>query len=471
MESIWRLIKNVEEWREEKLWDIIKLEKKTWRRAKEWTIKNEKHIYKFFTSWEYNNLYTDKYDFDWEYLIIWDWGAANINYVNWKFWVSWHNFVFSSKKENWKNIIDNKFLYYYLYFSKEEWNNLYTWIWIKNISKTDLKEIPVLVPYKNWKPDLETQQKIADFLNECFDKLNNADKYLQLIFQSANQKRWWKTTIDKEFINKNYNDLIEKFIETKSSKKNLEKENLRNDFKYTLSKWNLIDNLWKSILEGVFNESYLKKKFNWVEWREEKLWNFITIKSWYNFKSALFGNEWPSIIKIGDINDNTLNVEPKEKVNVDINNYKKYIVNKWDILIWMSWSIWKIWIYKKEELALLNQRVWNIQLKKWHDNFPKKYLLYYLSFIKKDILLAAYWNAQPNISWKDLEENFKIPIPYKNWKPDLETQQEIADILDEAFIYYNRVKDRAWIIQERIWKIKWLILKNIFETANNLSSR
>jgi len=453
MESIWRLIKNVEEWREEKLWDIIKLEKKTWRRAKEWTIKNEKHIYKFFTSWEYNNLYTDKYDFDWEYLIIWDWGAANINYVNWKFWVSWHNFVFSSKKENWKNIIDNKFLYYYLYFSKEEWNNLYTWIWIKNISKTDLKEIPVLVPYKNWKPDLETQQKIADFLNECFDKLNNADKYLQLIFQSANQKRWWWDVIDKDFLNANFEEILKKHDEKIAKLDIFKKDQQKRNFEKTVMKWNLIDNLWKSILEGVFNESYLKKKFNWVEWREEKLWDIIDNQKRKKYKF--------DVLKESEI----------------LNSWRYPVISQWDNYInWYSMNEEKLFKWEFPLLAF------------WDHTFNIKYIdfefipswdwlkiLYFIKNINYKYVYYFIYRQKWKIEWYQrhfkILKSLKIPIPYKNWKPDLETQQEIVDILDEAFIYYQRMKNKAESSQEYLQTLRKWILTNIFETANLLSNQ
>ena len=56
-----------------------------------------------------------------------------------------------------------------------------------------------------------------------------------------------------------------------------------------------------------------------------------------------------------------------------------------------------------------------------------RYIYFALSVF--DVSKVVKWNI-PKITQQDLK-NFLIPIPYKNWKPNLEKQQEIVAILDK----------------------------------------
>ena len=58
-----------------------------------------------------------------------------------------------------------------------------------------------------------------------------------------------------------------------------------------------------------------------------------------------------------------------------------------------------------------------------------KYVFYYLNLKQAHFQRIANRMQMPQISLPDTEK-FKIPIPYKNWKPYLELQQKIVDILD-----------------------------------------
>jgi len=77
----------------------------------------------------------------------------------------------------------------------------------------------------------------------------------------------------------------------------------------------------------------------------------------------------------------------------------------------MSWNTtWKIAMMQKFDWQfLLNQRAWKFFMKNKRDTW---FIYFYLKTnnIWELILQTAYWSAQPNIAWKDIER-FDIIIP------------------------------------------------------------
>ena len=65
------------------------------------------------------------------------------------------------------------------------------------------------------------------------------------------------------------------------------------------------------------------------------------------------------------------------------------------------------------------------------ENVFAKYLYYFLKGNQHKIYTLQKGIAQPHVYPKDLAK-IKIPLPFQNGKPDLETQKQIVDILDKV---------------------------------------
>lgn len=90
------------------------------------------------------------------------------------------------------------------------------------------------------------------------------------------------------------------------------------------------------------------------------------------------------------------------------------INNDWSPVL--NWVNGKIWVNNHAHI-----------LSKKSDQVLLRYIYFALSVF--DVSKVVKWNI-PKITQQDLK-NFLIPIPYKNWKPNLEKQQEIVAILDK----------------------------------------
>lgn len=161
------------------------------------------------------------------------------------------------------------------------------------------------------------------------------------------------------------------------------------------------------------------------KWEKVKLGEIAEIQGGYAFKSSEFTKNEIPIIRIGNINGETVGLDysicyPKEFWTRN----QSYQIKYDDILIAMSGAtIGKIGKYLMNEPALLNQRVGLIrpmQLK-----LDSNFIYHYLKSDKfiNQILLLSVGCAQPNISTKQIG-NIEIPLP------PLETQKQIAITLD-----------------------------------------
>ena len=171
---------------------------------------------------------------------------------------------------------------------------------------------------------------------------------------------------------------------------------------------------------------------NWVE---TELGNYIYLKNGYAFKTTQFTDSGIPILKISNITKSgKIDLSKVQYVNDKFLN-ESYLVKKGDILIAMSGATTgKIGIYENEELVLQNQRVGNIKLhSEKYGN--KQFVLYVISFLKKEIDDRAYGGAQPNISPR-LIESIKIPLP------PLPEQERIVVKLNEIFARLEKIKDR-----------------------------
>lgn len=304
-----------EGWEKKEIWSLIEFEKKTWRSAKDWVEKDDKNIYKFFKSWEDKNVYSDKFDFDWEYLTVWDGWSANVHYINWKFWVSWHNFVFKSIQEKGQNVINNKLLYYFLFWTKNKWNKLYTWIWMTNISKNDFSKINIFFP----KSPTE-QQKIVDYLDKQFGFIDNMESEINEYSKKLDELEkgileesfsWFEKVNIEEFVITKYwintwrekkwnywlvriSDLTKEWFVSKNDQVFINKteDEIKN---YKLKYWDiLLCRIWVDagkiwlfnyndynaihawyLIKLNFNETDFLNKFIWYYWKSKDYWEQV----------------------------------------------------------------------------------------------------------------------------------------------------------------------------------------------------
>lgn len=118
-------------------------------------------MYPFFKSSMVINKYTDIPDYETESIIIGDGGEPNINYAT-VFSVSDHCHILQIKKDI--DIINIKFIYYYIYSNLSTLNDLYTGVAIKNISKSKIENITIPIP------SIERQQEIVKRLDFIYEK-------------------------------------------------------------------------------------------------------------------------------------------------------------------------------------------------------------------------------------------------------------------------------------------------------------
>ena len=194
------------------------------------------------------------------------------------------------------------------------------------------------------------------------------------------------------------------------------------------------------------------------DWEDKQLESIATIISGFAFKSADFSadNEIPCI-KITNVGVGYFeNSEENDFLPQSfIESYKKFIVNKNDIVIALTRSFinagLKVCIYPEEQSALLNQRVGIIRYNE------KNYIYYYLqtNIILEYVKEKSKTTNQPNLSIKDLE-SMAIPVP------TIPEQQEIVRILDSLLKKEQAAKDKLEPLLDQIDLMKKSILAHAF---------
>lgn len=192
-------------------------------------------------------------------------------------------------------------------------------------------------------------------------------------------------------------------------------------------------------------------------WGKCILSDIATIVSGYAFSSKDFSikNTIPCVkitnIGVGEYISGDYEYLPE----LYLTEYKKFIVNKGDILIALTRSFinagLKVCIYDEDRPSLLNQRVALIR------NCNIKYLYYYLRTDKvlRYVKEMSKTTNQPNLSIKDLN-NIDILIPTKD------EQNEIVRILDALLAKEQQAKEAAEGVVEQIGLIKKAILARAF---------
>lgn len=157
-----------------------------------------------------------------------------------------------------------------------------------------------------------------------------------------------------------------------------------------------------------------------------KLGDVCKVQGGYAFKSKEFQKDSIPIIRIGNIQDNEVEIDYNVCFTKEfLNKHPEFEIKYGDILIAMSGAtVGKIGKYQNDTKALLNQRVGNFIVT---EKLEKRYLYFLLQspLFEKFILNNAFGCAQPNISSKQIEG-------FEFYNYDNVEQIEIANQLDKV---------------------------------------
>lgn len=204
----------------------------------------------------------------------------------------------------------------------------------------------------------------------------------------------------------------------------------------------------ESIKKGLIQELLTCKKrlYGFTDkWKNIKLNEICDFISGFSFASNDFIETGIALIKISNINNETVKVD-NDTVYLPLDylkKYEKFLIKYNDLLIAMSGATTgKMGVYKLKRNALLNQRVGIIRAKK---GYSQMFLTYILQMYVTTILEMALGGAQPNIS-ANVINKIKIDIPIS-----LNEQNAIANIIgnidSEILILKNKLSKYRQIKQ------------------------
>lgn len=171
-------------------------------------------------------------------------------------------------------------------------------------------------------------------------------------------------------------------------------------------------------------------------WQQVRLGKLTKLQGGYAFKSAEFVQQGIPIIRISNIDPEITDTNQDFVYYDEIGISDSFKVNYGDILIAMSGATTgKVGLYKKREIAYLNQRVGKfVILDKSKLDYSFLYHLIMSSMFKLQLKEELATGAQPNISSRQIE-NFKFKIP------SLDEQKKISKTLNQI--------DRSINLQEK----------------------
>ena len=188
-----------------------------------------------------------------------------------------------------------------------------------------------------------------------------------------------------------------------------------------------------------------------------RLGECVNIQGGYAFKSDKFIDEGTPIIRIGNINGKSVDIDNDVCYpNSFKDEHPEFVVRNNDLLLAMSGAtVGKIGKYQYEQESLLNQRV--CILRPIDNLICNDYLYCYLKSnkYKDEILKNAFGCAQPNISSKQIED-FNINVP------TLDEQQIISYKL-------NKVENLIELKRKQIDKFNDLIKSRFVELFGDIN--
>ena len=188
-------------------------------------------------------------------------------------------------------------------------------------------------------------------------------------------------------------------------------------------------------------------------WIECDVNDVLEIKNGYAFKSANYSEDGIPLIRISDIQNGSVHLEntvsiPKDRFieNVSVENG--------DLLMALSGATTgKLGVYQHNTPSLQNQRIGNFKIRV-NGTINPSYRNFFISSLRKEIELAAYGGAQPNISPKALG-NFRFLLP------PLSEQNRIATKLEKLLEKVDKCKERLEKIPTILKRFRQSVLATV----------
>jgi len=174
-------------------------------------------------------------------------------------------------------------------------------------------------------------------------------------------------------------------------------------------------------------------------WVLGEVQDLVKIRNGYAFKSKDFNVEkGVPVIRQTNLSTDPINFDKPKFLPEDfLENYSGYKIEKGDVLIGLSGSIGSLSTYREDFPALQNQRT-GVLIENVEGS--KKYVEYFLLFIKRQLNEVAKGVAVQNISSKQIE-GWPIPIaPLEQQKRIVAEVEKQFSRLDEAVANLKRVK-------------------------------
>jgi len=317
-----------------------------------------------------------------------------------------------------KQVITPNFLSWYLNFL---WNKGFfymkatKWIGQAGISNKKLLQIKIPLPFRNGKQDLEIQKKIVEYIGANFSRI---DKILG------------------------------------KKKKELEK----------------LDELWESVLEQAF------KPKEGEEWREMRLREVTKdVKSGFALskqkrRKINVNNGFPQLRPYNIANWNKINFDELTYIPKSMAGIEEYFIKNDDVLFNNTNSIELVGraaVYRGlNRNYTYSNHITRIRVKK--QIITSDFLSWYLNYLWNKgffYLKATKWIGQAGISNKKFLST-KIPLPFRNSKPDIEKQKEIANYLDNIYEKIKTLKEKNQKQIAQLEKMKESILDEVFNHEN-----
>lgn len=387
----------------------------------------------------------DDFAFDWESILVAGNGDLNVKYYNWKFNAYQRTYVLQNFK--W---IDWKYLYYVIEDNLALLRSGSRGSTIKYIRLWDLQNMQIPLP------PLPTQHLIVSEIEKQFSNLDewlsslkrakeNLKKYKASVLKSAVE---WKLTESFRKTQKleSANILLEKILQERKNKflsenpgkkykepEGIKQEDLPNIELPEGWEWCNLEQITTKITDWTHKTpKYIKEEE--INWRE--VIKFISAKNIKDYKLTI--EDFKYILK-----------EEHEELN------KKIQLEKWDVFIAKSWSIWQSTVFNLDEEFSIFE---SLAILKIINKTMSDYICLFVNsdVWQKQIKSKSKWVAVQHLHLEDIRK-LKLPLP------PLSEQNEIVKIVESKLSVVEKLEK---LVDENIKKaqnLKQSILKKTFE--------
>ena len=242
---------------------------------------------------------------------------------------------------------------------------------------------------------------------------------------------------------------------------------------------NLTYNIWREEFKDLIKNTLLIKEliYNWFN--ITNLWSILDTKYWYS-SSAL--DDWNvKMIRITDLKNNNINLNTVPFCNCK--NYKDYLVEKWDILIWRTWTVWKSFLldYDLKEESIYASYLIRLKINK--EKVLPEYVYLYLNsyYFWNQLHEIKSWAVKMNINANkikglqipicSIEEQKNILDKKYNWTSWFE---EALNTVSNIHFLYDSIQNQNYIklLKQSILQeaIEWKLTKTWRENNKDIES-